>query len=454
MSLLTNNSITNQLFNSKLGLQLIFNSNFISTESKKLYIPKKGTYPKGFSAGGIHCGIKKPGVKDLAMVTSDLPCTVSAVFTTNSFKAAPVLLDKEIIASQPQKKVLGVVINSGCANACTGEKGMVDAREVSKTVTQCAGKSNEPLETLVMSTGVIGQHLNMNAIKSGIKNLIKKISKGHDSWMEAATAIMTTDTFPKLRSSTYTLPNGAEYHIAGMCKGAGMIHPNMATMLSTIYSDIRITKECLDQALRYAAERSFNAISVDGDMSTNDSFAVLTNGAAMTGKFQNFIIHDPKSPEYLAFQDALTDFAAELSKLIVRDGEGATKFVTVQVRGARTFKDAKTVCESIANSSLVKTAIFGEDANWGRIICAVGYSGVPLDTSKISLNICSGDEKQKLLIFKNGAPHDTNEEIASKIFKEEEILLDIDLGLGHEEARMYTCDFSVEYVHINADYRS
>jgi len=305
-----------------------------------------------------------------------------------------------------------------------------------------------------MSTGVIGKALEMDKIKNGISALFKKVGSSHDKWLEAATAIMTTDTIPKLLSNTYRLRNGCEYRIAGLCKGAGMIHPNMATMLSTIYTDARVSQECLQKALNFAAERSFNAISVDGDMSTNDSFCVLANGAAMTGKYADVIIDDPNSPEYLQFQNALTDFATELSKLIVRDGEGATKFITVQVRNARTFKEAKTVCESIANSSLIKTAVFGEDANWGRIICAVGYSGVDIEANKVSLNICSADGKKKLAIFKNGEPNDLNEEVASSILKEEEMLFDIDLGLGHEEAKMYTCDFSVEYVHINADYRS
>ncbi|ORX49969.1 hypothetical protein BCR36DRAFT_412468 [Piromyces finnis] len=456
MSLFLNSSsLKNKLFqNGKLALNLLNNVNFISSESKKRYIPTSGTYPLGFKAGGVHCGLKKNNIKDLALIQSEYPCTGAGIFTTNAFKAAPVVLDRELLSQQPDKKFLGILINSGCANACTGLDGLKDAREVSKTVTKCSGTTNPSMETLVMSTGVIGKALDMDKIKSGISALFKKVGTSHDSWMEAATSIMTTDTIPKLLSNTYRLRNGCEYRIAGLCKGAGMIHPNMATMLSTIYTDARVSQECLQKALNFAAQRSFNAISVDGDMSTNDSFCVLANGAAMTGKYADIIIDDPNSEEYLQFQQALTDFATELSKLIVRDGEGATKFITVQVRNARTFEEAKTVCEAIANSSLIKTAVFGEDANWGRIICAVGYSGVDIEANKVSLNICSADGKKKLAIFKNGEPHDLNEEVASSILKEEEMLFDIDLGLGKEEARMYTCDFSVEYVHINADYRS
>lgn len=330
----------------------------------------------------------------------------------------------------------------------TGDKGMEDARATSEAVSGLARKTfNAPSvgPTAVMSTGVIGQHLPMEKIKAGINALVPALSDTHESWLDAATAIMTTDTFPKLRSREIKLPSGTTVRFAGMCKGAGMIQPNMATMLSTVYTDAAIAKPLLDEAVRYAADWSFNAITVDGDMSTNDTFMVLANGGA-GGK----LIADKSSEDYKVFRQHLKEFSEDLAQLVVRDGEGATKFVTVHVDGARSFAEAKKVATSVANSSLVKTALYGQDANWGRIICAVGYSGVPLDPTKVNLRFSSGDGKTNLHIFKDGAPFDTNEEVASSILKGEDIYVRISLGLGNEEAKMYTCDFSTEYVHINA----
>jgi glutamate N-acetyltransferase/amino-acid N-acetyltransferase len=367
---------------------------------------------------------------------------------------------------------------------------MEDARATSEAVTSLARKTLNATNvgpTAVMSTGVIGQLLPMDKVHSGISQLVPSLQSTHESWLNAATAIMTTDTFPKLRSREIKLPSGTTVRFAGMCKGAGMIHPNMATMLSTVYTDAAISKPLLDEAVRYAADWSFNAISVDGDMSTNDTFMVLANGGAK-GK----PISDKGSEDYKVFRQHLKEFSEDLAQLVVRDGEGATKFVTVHVdvgqmscvcfelrqtllvlfypQGARSFAEAKKVASSVATSSLVKTALYGQDANWGRIICAVGYSGVPLDPSKVSLQFSSGDDKIKLHIFKDGAPFDTNEEVASKILKGGDIVMRISLGLGSEEAKMYTvgfvsngqsafsnsdlsclqCDFSNEYVNINA----
>lgn len=330
----------------------------------------------------------------------------------------------------------------------TGDKGMQDARATSQAVSSLAAKTFNASTigpTAVMSTGVIGQHLPMDKIHNGISSLLPSLSSTHNSWLDAATAIMTTDTFPKLRSREITLPSGTTVRFAGMCKGAGMIHPNMATMLSTVYTDAAISKPLLDEAVKYAADWSFNAISVDGDMSTNDTFMVLANGGAK-GK----PITDKSSEDFKVFRSNLKEFSEDLAQLVVRDGEGATKFVTVHVNSARSFEEAKRVATSVATSSLVKTALYGQDANWGRIICAVGYSGVPLDPTKVNLRFASGDGATKLHIFKDGAPFDTNEEIASKILKGEDIVVTISLGLGNEEAKMYTCDFSTEYVHINA----
>ncbi|KAJ3182600.1 hypothetical protein HDU85_002701 [Gaertneriomyces sp. JEL0708] len=417
-------------------------------------IPYDGTYPIGWKAGGLATGVKKKaGTKDLTMVVSPHhPATASAVFTKNAFAAAPVQVSREVVQTHGRGAVEGLVVNSGCANACTGERGLKDAWAMAKAVDAALGGSTttttgEGARTVVMSTGVIGQHLQMDKITKGINELTKVIADTHDAWLGAAEGIMTTDTFPKLRSQEFKTANGA-YRMAGWSKGAGMIHPNMATMLSSVFTDAAITKECLDKATRYAADRSFNAISIDGDTSTNDTFAVLANGAASAVK-----ISDPNSPEFVEFQENLTNFAAELAKLIVRDGEGATKFVEIQVEGARTFTEAKTVASTIATSPLVKTAIYGKDANWGRIVCAVGYSGVPIQPEKVNLHVGGGSE-ELLYLFKDGAPFDVNEEKAAKILENEDILVKVNLGLGKEGAKMYTCDFSHGYISINADYRS
>lgn len=413
-------------------------------------IPSSGLYPLGFTAGAAHCGIKKKaGVPDLVLVKSDIPCIAAGVFTTNSFAAAPVVVSKKVLQEQDSIPITGVIINSGCANACTGDQGLKDAISMSELAASALGNINS--STLVMSTGVIGQPLKMEKLISGIANLSKDLKGGHAGWMEAAVGIMTTDTYPKLRSQEFTTKSG-KYRMAGWCKGAGMIHPNMATMLSGIFTDLNVTKECLDKALKFAVSRSFNAISIDGDTSTNDTLVILSNGAAKDAG----IISDPKSAEYFEFEKNLTEFSTELAKLIVRDGEGATKFVDVQVKGARSFEEAMTIASTISTSPLVKTAIYGRDANWGRIICAVGYSGIKIQPEKVNLHLhnTSGDTKHSLHLFKDGAPYDVNEEIAAKILKEDDIVICVNLGLGDAEANMYTCDFSHEYVTINGDYRS
>ncbi|KAJ3011367.1 hypothetical protein HKX48_006868 [Thoreauomyces humboldtii] len=414
-------------------------------------IPTTGTYPSGWLAGGWSSGVKKSNAKDLTLVVSSNPVTASAVFTLNAFAAAPVQVSKEIVRGSGVIRAL--VVNSGCANACTGDKGLEDAREVVNAVGRAVGGGEEEAGSLVMSTGVIGQHLNMDKILVGIEELAPRIEEGsHDAWLGAAEGIMTTDTFPKLRSQKYDALAGGSYSMAGWSKGAGMIHPNMATMLSAVFTDAPITKACLDAATRYAADRSFNAISIDGDTSTNDTFAVLANGAAKGVKE----IDSLDSPAYLAFRKDLTEFAAELAKLIVRDGEGATKFVEINIKGATTFADARTLASTIATSPLVKTALYGRDANWGRIVCAVGYAPTksPIDPSRVNLRLSSPALKTTLHLFKDGAPHEIDEAKAAEILEHEDLVLDVDVGLGKEEATMYTCDFSHGYISINADYRS
>ncbi|KAJ1725154.1 glutamate N-acetyltransferase [Coemansia erecta] len=421
--------------------------------NKQKFIPQTGTYPLGFSAGGSHCGIKKNGKPDLAVLYSDRPTTASAVFTTNQFCAAPVQFDRQVIneaRQSGQQLVRAVVVNSGCANAVTGKQGFLDAQSMAgagdKLVSRLDGKESTS-GTLVMSTGVIGQALPVDKISQGVSKL--ELGSTHDMWMRAAIAHMTTDTFPKLLSREITLGQN-KVRMVGITKGAGMIHPNMATLLGTVCTDAAVTQELLDDALRHAVARSFNAISIDGDMSTNDTIAVIANGASSQD-----VIRDLGSSEYQAFRDELTDFMAELAGLVVRDGEGATKFITVEVAGARSFGDAKQVASTIATSSLVKTAFYGQDANWGRILCAVGYAGIPLDTGKVNMAMDPGDGSAPLVLVSGGEPQlPVDEERASEILKQEDVLVRVELGLGDESARMYTCDLSHDYVSINADYRS
>ncbi|KAJ2726888.1 glutamate N-acetyltransferase [Coemansia sp. Benny D115] len=341
------------------------------------------------------------------------------------------------------------------------------ARAGDKFVAKFDGKDQQKeggYGSLVMSTGVIGQALPVDKITKGLEDL--EVGSGHDAWMRAAVAHMTTDTFPKVLSREVDLGNGKLVRFAGITKGAGMIHPNMATLLGTVCTDAGISQELLDKALSFAVARSFNAISVDGDMSTNDTIAVLANGAAaaaatatavspLEGSDKSMWIDSEASPDYTSFRDALTEFMAELAGLVVRDGEGATKFITVEVAGAREFSEARKVAATIATSSLVKTAFYGQDANWGRILCAVGYSGVPLDTGKVCLALHPGDGSKPLQLVRQGEPLlPLDEERASQILAQEDILVRVDLGLGAESARMYTCDLSHDYVSINADYRS
>ncbi|KAJ2831461.1 glutamate N-acetyltransferase [Coemansia sp. 'formosensis'] len=414
--------------------------------AKQRFIPASGTYPKGFFAGGSSCGIKKNGKPDLAVLLSDRPAVASAVFTTNQFCAAPVQFDRQVINGARERGtpvVRAVVTNSGCANAVTGKQGVVDARLMSEAgdglVSRFDGGQVSGA-SLVMSTGVIGQSLPVEKIAAGLGGL--ELGAEHDMWMRAAIAHMTTDTFPKILSREY-----AGFRMAGITKGAGMIHPNMATLLGTICTDAHVTQAALDRALVYAVARSFNAISVDGDMSTNDTIAVLANGAS------GALIDE--GPAFVAFRDALTAFMADLAALVVRDGEGATKFITIEVAGARSFADAKQVASTIATSSLVKTAFYGQDANWGRILCAVGYAGVPLDTGKVDMCLWPGDGGEPLVLVEAGEPRlPLDEKRAAEILALEDVKIVVNLGLGAETARMYTCDLSHDYVSINADYRS
>jgi glutamate N-acetyltransferase/amino-acid N-acetyltransferase len=407
----------------------------------------------GFRAAGVACGLKPTGELDLALITSDAPCRAAAVFTTNRVKAAPVLICQHVL-SRNRENIRAVVINSGCANACTGLQGIKDAKEMACSAAAAIG--HDCWTGLVMSTGVIGQRLDMEKVGQGILDAAAQLSP--HGWEQAARAIMTTDTRPKLFSILLSLSleeiRDWRLEIAGIAKGAGMIHPNMATMLALLVTDAAVNAECLDRALRYAVDRSFHCITVDGDTSTNDTVLVLANGVA-----GNPEINDPTSSAFLAFQEGLTQVAVELAKMIVRDGEGATKFVTIHVTGAPSDAEARQVGMSVARSSLVKTAIHGEDANWGRVLAAVGYSGVAVDPERIALWLNAGETPQTapehaLQLVKDGQGYDVDEQRAAEILAHHDVCMTIDLGLGEGQATVWTCDLSVEYVKINAEYRT
>lgn len=390
------------------------------------------TAPRGFLASGLACGLKKSGKPDLALVYSDPIATGAAVFTTNRVKAAPVLVSQEHLA-HPKKRA--VIINSANANACVGPRGREDTLTIARNLADLFDTT--PAELFLASTGVIGVPLPVPPILAALPTLKANLSTAGGT--DAARAIMTTDTFPKEYAVAYQ-EDGREIRIGGMTKGSGMIEPNMATMLAVITTDAPIGQDLLQQTLRAVVDRTFNRITVDGDTSTNDSVFLLANGAAggppITG-----------GPALAAFTAALEEVCRHLAWLIVKDGEGATKFITVKVTGARTEQEAETAARAVANSPLVKTAFYGEDANWGRILAAVGYAGI--DFSPDQTRIRLGD----LLVY-DGTGLAFDEEAAKKILQEKEVTTEIHLNQGGATATIWTCDLSPEYVRINGSYRS
>ncbi|KAF3897326.1 Arginine biosynthesis bifunctional protein ArgJ, mitochondrial [Trichophyton interdigitale] len=433
--------------------------------SKQKFVPSSGTYPKGFKVSGSHAGVKASNTSapDLALIWSEDPCSAAAVFTTNKFQAAPVQVSSELIRKKNGNNIRGVIVNAGCANAVTGKKGLQDARSMSRKADECNGLPEDDPSTLVMSTGVIGQLLPIDRILNKVPEAQSNLSSTHAAWLRTARAICTTDTFSKLTSQSFTLPSspGRTYSIAGMTKGAGMIHPNMATLLGIICTDAPIEALILQSLLSHSISRSFNSISVDGDTSTNDTVAILANGAA-----GGTPISSRDSKDYTAMQSILTGFTQSLAQLVVRDGEGATKFVTVRVKNSPSYEDAKRIASTIARSPLVKTALYGKDANWGRILCAVGYTpGVAPGTvvpEKTSVSFKPADGSPELKLLVNGEPESVDEERASTILQHEDLEIVVDLGggasgeagKGGEEAVYWFCDFSHEYVTINGDYRT
>ncbi len=401
--------------------------------------------PKGFLAGGGVAGIKQSGTEDLAVIYSESPATGAAVFTRNAFAAAPVLYSKNVISGNPHG-LRAVVVNSGNANACTGDRGLEDAGTMARLTAESLGIPENSV--FVMSTGIIGVPLPMEKLEEGIPEVCRALSP--DGLEAAARAMMTTDTRPKF-ASTWVRIDEKEVLVSGVAKGAGMIHPDMATMLAVIVTDASVSTDALERALRWAVDQSFNSISVDGDTSTNDTVLAMANGRAGNETITC------ESDDFLPFADAILEVAASLARQIVEDGEGATKFVTISVRGAMRREDARKVGKAIANSSLVKTALFGGDPNWGRILAAAGYAGVALSPEKVSLRVASGTEEnhgESLLLVSGGQPVDFDSARAAEIFASPRILIDLDLGLGLDSATVWTCDLSHEYVDINGYYHT
>ncbi|ACZ08762.1 Arginine biosynthesis bifunctional protein ArgJ [Sebaldella termitidis] len=402
---------------------------------------KNGTITdvKGFKAAGITAGLKKSGKKDLALIYSEYKAVSAAVFTKNLVKAAPILVDMENIKSENTQ---AIIVNSGNANACTGEDGYKNAKKMTEII---AEKLNlHPTEVLVESTGIIGVQMDMEKVASGLEKIVPELSEegGHN----AGEAIMTTDTFPKNLAVKIEI-GGKEVTIAGIAKGSGMIHPDMATMLAFLVTDISIDKKLLQKVFSKSTDDSYNMVSVDGDTSTNDMAGILANGAAGNTK-----ITDENSEEFKIFKEALNFVNKELAKSIAKDGEGATKLIEVTTKNARTMEDAKKVSKSVITSSLFKAAVFGSDANWGRILCAVGYSGAELIVDKIEIFI-KGEDKI-IQVAKNGMGIDFGEEEVEKILKEEKVGVIVNLNDGNYDATAWGCDLTYDYVKINADYRT
>ena len=484
--------------------------------AKQKYVPTEGTYPKGFLAGSAHAGVKPSNTKhdDIALVVSENLCKAAAVFTRNKFRAAPIGVSKRTLTARRNSGIRGVVVNSGCANAITGEQGFKNANDMAFAADECfpGGASTRELsdnalyptpQTLPMSTGVIGQQLPIERITAAIPKAHAALGSTHEHWMRAAQAICTTDTFPKLLSRTFTLPSHpeTEYRIAGMVKGAGMIAPNMGTLLSIICTDAKV-ESYLHGPLRLATAHSFNRISIDGDTSTNDTVAIFANGAAAPAGADplNFTEKKDKwSADAYAFYKVLQYFMTDLAKLVVRDGEGATKFVTIRVRSDVSIQTANRAAKSIANSNLVKTALYGQDANWGRILCAIGYApgimddpiaGIRADKittapgetqDKRQINLAStsvsfipADGSEQLRLLVRGEPQQVDEARAKEILAMEDLEILVRLedhpseagmdpevvdGLRRSKGKLFetvfwTCDFSHEYVTINGDYRT
>lgn len=400
------------------------------------------TAPKGFQAAGLLAGIK-PGKtnKDMAMVVSTVPCVAAGVFTRNLVKAAPVQWDAQILEKHGVAQA--VVVNSGIANACTGVQGYEDVKKTAKAVAKELDIKTE--QVVVMSTGVIGQPLPMDTILQGVGMLREQLSQSEQAGHAAAEAIMTTDTHSKEIAIEFSL-KGKTVRMAGMCKGSGMIHPNMGTMLGVITTDAMITQELLSACLKELVEDTFNMVSVDGDTSTNDSVVVLANGLAEHDLIQE------EDEDYETFKSALKKVMTYLAQNIAADGEGATRLLEATVIHASAKEQAKILAKAIITSNLTKAAVFGMDANWGRILCAMGYSGAEFDPNQVTIRISS--QEGTITLVEHGMATDYDEEEATKILSPDKVTVLADIHAGEQEATAWGCDLTYDYVKINADYRS
>lgn len=399
------------------------------------------TSPAGFKASGIHCGLKKSLLKkDLALIYSDVVATSCGVYTKNKVKGAPLTVTKQHLVN---KKAQAIIINSGNANTCNGDDGLSKAKKMAHLCAKELNIKND--DVLVASTGVIGVPLNIDAIKDGIPQLVNNLSSEIQGAKNASMAIMTTDTIEKQAGIEIEV-GGKKITIAAMAKGSGMIHPNMATMLSFITTDISISPALLKEALKQSVNISYNRISVDGDSSTNDMVLIMANGLA-----DNDTIIE-KNEDYNLFLEALTTLNIYISKKIAKDGEGATKLIECTVSNANSMDDAETLSKSVVTSSLVKAAIFGSDANWGRILCALGYSGIDFDPEKVDVSFASN--AGEIIVCIDGSSVNFDEAKAKEILLQDEIKILIDMKQGLSEVTTWGCDLTYDYVKINGDYRS
>lgn len=404
------------------------------------FVPGGVTAPKGFSASGIHCGIRKnKSKKDLALIVSDVECNTAAVYTQNLVCGAPITVTRENISDG---KARAVICNSGIANTCNA-----DGVEKAQGMCEIAAKALnfKPTDIIVASTGVIGQPLDLEPVQNGIDELVKSLSSGEDGSDSAAQAIMTTDTRKKERAVTFEI-GGKMCTIGAISKGSGMIHPNMATMLCFITTDAAISVPMLQKALNIAISNSFNMLSVDGDTSTNDTVSIMASGLAGNEEITS------ENEDFALFSEALNALCVQIAREMARDGEGATKLVVCSVKGAKDEKTAKTVAKSVICSSLVKAAMFGADANWGRVLCAMGYAGADINVHAADVSFSS--PAGEVEVCKNGAGIEFSEEIAKKVLSEEKITINVTLRDGEASAEAFGCDLTYDYVKINGDYRT
>ncbi len=392
--------------------------------------------PAGFRFGIYEAGIKYPNRKDVGLLVADSPASCAAVFTRNLFSAAPVVFSRDTLHSSAGI-VSGVVVNSGCANAATGDMGMANTEKMASLAASATGSA---APVLVCSTGTIGVQLPMDKLESAIPGAASALGSTARDFIDFSDAILTTDTVRKIASSTFSV-DGKSITVTGCAKGSGMMHPNMATMLAFIVTDAGIESPLLHQVFSRLIDRTINCVTVDGDTSTNDTAIILASGVSGVNITS-------ESPAFHPFENALSDVLTDLSRQLARDGEGATHLVTVNVKGAPTFTEARQAAMAVANSPLVKTAIYGRDANWGRIACALGYSGVSFDSSKTDITLGS------LPLMVNGTPLALDEDKAMQILSEDEVTITADLKAGGEQATVWTCDLTEKYIEINGSYRT